>query len=179
MWKGAGWLLVELKYRTSTVDKLCIWLVTVTDWFPWTSSTILQVSGLKKMSSVITVTGYFYMQSLLWCAALHHGEWCQGLWGGGVGQAPWSACQEHEVHRWTDDPQRWAAQRLCRHCCQTCAAPSGYVLLCLHTYFTFGCQGPHLSAAEPPPPPHPLFFFRHFKKYCKSEGGNLYGNTKM
>ena len=35
-----------------------------------------------------------------------------------------------------------------------------------------------ISVQRNPPLPPPLFF-RHFKKYCKSEGGNLYGNTKM
>lgn len=62
--------------------------------------------------------------SLLRCPPLHHGERCQGLWGGCVWQTQGSACQVHEVCGWFDDPQWRPSELLRRHSCASRPAPA-------------------------------------------------------
>lgn len=73
-------------------------------------------------------------QGLLWCSSIHHGEWCQGLWGCCIWKATWSARQVHEVCRWSDDPQWRTNQSLCRYCHQTCLPQAGYAHI-IHCIF--------------------------------------------
>lgn len=54
----------------------------------------------------------FVLQSMLWCAAVHHGEWCKGLRGHCVWQAACSACQGYEVQGWLHDCIRTPCSRV-------------------------------------------------------------------
>ena len=75
---------------------------------------------------------YACFQGLLWCAAIHHGERCQGLWGGRVWQAAWTASQVHEVRGWPHDPQWRAMQRIRQLRCTPRTAETRSVDLLVH-----------------------------------------------
>merc|ERR1712131_135413 len=59
------------------------------------------------------------------CSEVHHGEWCQGLRGGGLWQAERTESQVHEVCGRPDDPQWRPRQLLRRHSCPPRLAQAG------------------------------------------------------
>ena len=80
---------------------------------PWNSCPALHLPGL---STLRPVAG---LQSMLRCAALHHGERGEGLRGHCVWQAPRAACQGHEVqgrlHGLLGEPVRQYIDSAVRH----------------------------------------------------------------